>query len=86
MFAVQGACTKQPETWTAFVSSPWAAGDASKAIYGCYESFKQCQSASIGALRHWASERPSDFGSYECGIGCLYEKQGNKYFCKETLK
>lgn len=88
--ALLGGCAKPQETWTAFVYPPGrslAAEDASKAIYGHYESFEQCQSASIGALRQWASENPSDdFGSYECGVGCRYEKEWDMYVCKETRK
>lgn len=85
-----GGCTKQPETWTAFVYPPGrslAAEDASRAIYGHYESFEQCQSASISALRQSAAESLSeDLGSYECGVGCRYEKEWDMYVCKETRK
>jgi hypothetical protein len=85
-----GSCAKQPETWTAFVYPPGtslAAEDASKAIYGHYESFEQCQAASIGALRQLAFQHQSeDFGSYECGVGCRYEKEWDMYVCKETRK
>lgn len=85
-----GGCAKQPETWTAFVYPPGrslAAEDASRAIFGYYGSFEQCQSASIGALRQLASENQSeDFGSYECGVGCRYEKEWDMYVCKETRK
>lgn len=85
-----GGCAKQPETWTAFVYPPGkslAAEDASKMIYGHYESFEQCQSASISALRQSAAESPSeDLGSYECGVGCRYEKEWDMYVCKETRK
>lgn len=88
--ALLGGCARQPETWTAFVYPPGrslAAEDASRAIYGHYESFEQCQSASIGALRQFASENQSeDFGSYECGVGCRYEKEWDMYVCKETRK
>lgn len=87
---VLGSCSRQSVTWTAFVYPPGrslAAEDASKAIYGQYESFEQCQSASIGALRQWASENSSDdLGSYECGVGCRYEKEWDMYVCKETRK
>lgn len=63
------------------------AEDASKAIYGQYESFEQCQAASIGALRQLAFQHQSDdFGSYECGVGCRYEKEWDMYVCKETRK
>lgn len=90
VFALLGACAKPPSTWTAFVYPPGrslAAEDASKAIYGHYESFEQCQSASIGALRQLASENPSDdFGSYECGVGCRYEREWDMYVCMETRK
>ncbi|KOE97598.1 hypothetical protein W7K_19140 [Stenotrophomonas geniculata N1] len=90
VFGMIGGCTKQPEAWTAFVYPPGrslAAEDASRAIYGRYESFEQCQSASIGALRQLASENQSeDFGSYECGVGCRYEKEWDMYVCKETRK
>ena len=85
-----GGCSKQPETWTAFVYPPGrslAAEDASRAIFGYYGSFEQCQSASIGALRQLASENQSeDFGNYECGVGCRYEKEWDMYVCKETRK
>ncbi len=90
VLALLGACAKQPETWTAFVYPPGrslAAEDASRAIYGYYESFEQCQSASIGALRKLASEDQSEsFGSYECGVGCRYEKEWDMYVCQETRK
>lgn len=83
-------CSKQSETWTAFVYPPGkslAAEDASKAIYGHYESFEQCQAASIGALRQLAFQHQSDdFGSYECGVGCRYEKEWDMYVCNETRK
>ncbi len=88
--AMLGACAKQPETWTAFVYPPGkslAAEDASKAIYGHYQSFEQCQAASIGALRQLAFQHQSDdFGSYECGVGCRYEKEWDMYVCNETRK
>ncbi|MEG0192174.1 MAG: hypothetical protein RR698_03310 [Stenotrophomonas sp.] len=87
---VLGGCSRQSDTWTAFVYPPGkslAAEDASKAIYGHYESFEQCQDASIGALRQLASQQQSeDFGSYECGVGCRYEKEWDMYVCKETRK
>jgi hypothetical protein len=87
---VLGSCSKQSDTWTAFVYPPGkslAADDASKAIYGHYESFEQCQTASIGALRQLAFQHQSDdFGSYECGVGCRYEKEWDMYVCKETRK
>lgn len=87
---VLGSCSRQPDTWTAFVYPPGkslAAEDASKAIYGHYQSFEQCQDASIGALRQLASQQQSeDFGSYECGVGCRYEKEWDVYVCKETRK
>jgi len=88
--ALLGGCYGQSDTWTAFVYPPGkslAAEDASRAIYGHYESFEQCQSASIGALRQLASENQSEsFGSYECGVGCRYEKEWDLYVCKETRK
>lgn len=87
---VLGSCFRQPDTWTAFVyphGTSLAAEDASKAIYGHYESFEQCQSASIDALRQLAFQHQSeDFGSYECGVGCRYEKEWDMYVCKETRK
>lgn len=87
---VLGSCSKQSDPWTAFVYPPGkslAAEDASKAIYGHYESFEQCQAASIGALRQLAFQHQSeDFGSYECGVGCRYEKEWDMYVCKETRK
>ncbi|MDT3502582.1 hypothetical protein [Stenotrophomonas maltophilia] len=85
-----GSCSRQPDTWTAFVYPPGkslAAEDASKAIYGRYQSFEQCQDASTGALRQLAIQHQSDdFGSYECGVGCRYEKEWDMYVCKETRK
>jgi len=89
--ALVGACSKQPETWTAFVYPPGkslAAEDASKAIHGHYESFEQCQDASIGALRQLLAlqHQSDDLGSYECGVGCRYEKEWDMYICKETRK
>ncbi|AVH92119.1 hypothetical protein AL480_15245 [Stenotrophomonas maltophilia] len=85
-----GACAGRPETWTAVVYPPGkslAAEDASKTIYGHYASFEQCQQASISALRQLASDNKSeDFGSYECGVGCRYEKEWDMYVCKETRK
>jgi len=90
LLVVPGGCSMQSETWTAFVYPPGkslAAEDASNAIYGHYESFEQCQDASIGALRQLASQHQSDdFGSYECGVGCRYEKEWDMYVCKETRK
>ena len=68
-----GGCAKQSETWTAFVYPPGkslAAEDASKAIYGHYASFEQCQQASISALKapsrqhSWTSP---DFAGRQCG-------------------
>ena len=85
-----GGCSGQSDTWTAFVYPPGkslAAEDASGAIYGHYASFEQCQQASISALRQLASDnRSEDFGSYECGVGCRYEKEWDMYVCKETRK
>lgn len=87
---VLGGCSRRSDTWTAFVYPPGkslAAEDASKAIYGHYESFEQCQAASIGALRQLAFQHQSDdFGSYECGVGCRYEREWDIYVCKETRK
>lgn len=69
------------------LGGPWRPRTPPGAIYGHYESFEQCQKASIGALRQLTLQHQSeDFGSYECGVGCRDEKEWDMYVCKETRK
>lgn len=84
------ACSSEPERWTAFVYPPGqstAAEDATKAIWGRFSTFEDCQAAAVGALRQrQALTQSAEFGDYECGVGCELNAGIGLYVCEETRK